>query len=279
LNAGKGDMPAVLAPDEAGNVPQVITSPGAQVSLIRFNLEMPPYNNKAFRHALMYAIDCGSINKNLLAGKSVDAQCQRVLKGEFGFNNSLQVLPYDPEEAKELLKQIDLPKDLVVKLVTSTGGYQMKDTEVGQAIAANWEAIGLKTKVDYRSTDAWLDDALGGGNKTSADIPLMTYIAFGHFGNYPSRMTNRVLNRTSLVSTLGTKHPEIDPLLKTAQTSFDTAVADQAFQDLSKANCDDMLLLRLKQSPGMWGAGKAVRYEPGPGNITNIPLANVALHN
>ncbi len=110
LNAGEVDMITGIAPDEVKQVPQVLRSDGyGRTSVLRFNLEMPPFDDPKFRQALEYAIDRNSLNKNLFAGQDHVSQCQVLPPGEFGFNDSLHAYPYDPEKAKELLSQVNLP--------------------------------------------------------------------------------------------------------------------------------------------------------------------------
>ena len=70
LKAGEVDMVSSLAPEDAAKVPQVITSANAaNGTYLRFNVETPPYDNKAFRRALIYAINREGLNEYLWAGQ------------------------------------------------------------------------------------------------------------------------------------------------------------------------------------------------------------------
>ncbi len=279
LDAGEIDMATSITPEDATRVPQVIESDGyAKTSLIRINLDMPPYDDPSFRLALAHAINLDSINENLMNGQFVPAQCQVVPPGEFGSDDSLETYAYDPDEAKRLLSEVDLPADFSVKMVSTTG-IQLKDREIGQAIAADWEAIGLDVDVDFLASDPWLDDVLAGGPKTSAKGPgPLTYIDFDHHSNYAQRYTSRVLDRTNPLATIGSAYPEIDSTLKTALTSEDEAEAEGAFQELNQLSCDDALVLPLLYMPDQWGAATAVEYTPGPGLVNRIHLEDVRVN-
>ncbi len=279
LDAGEIDMATTITPEDATRVPQVIESDGyAKTSLIRINLDMPPYDDPSFRLALAHAINLDSINENLMNGQFAPAQCQVVPPGEFGAVDSLEAYSYDPEEAKRLLSEVDLPADFSVKMVSTTG-IQLKDREIGQAIAADWEAIGLDVDVDFLASDPWLEDVLAGGAKTSADGPgPLTYIDFDHHSNYAQRYTSRVLDRTNPLATIGSAYPDLDPTLKTALTSEDEAEAESAFQKLNELSCDEALVLPILYMPDQWGASTAVEYSPGPGLVNRIHLEDVRVH-
>lgn len=278
LQAGEVDMVTGLTPEDTDKVEQVLQSDGPANGLtIRINLETPPYDNVAFRQALIYAINRQSIVDNLWNGEGEVEQCQMLPPGEVGFNDSLSAYPYDPEKAKELLSQVDLPDDFKVKMYITTG-YYPKDNEIGQAISADWEAVGLKTDVQYVSSDKWLDDLLAGGDKTSANSPVpLTYLPLDYYGMYASRITNRLYDRTNVLSTMGDAYPEIDGLFKTAESSFDQEQAAGAYEQIFKLACDDALNIPLIDYPDIWGASDAVKYEPGPGVITRVHLADISV--
>ncbi|AUX78352.1 dipeptide/oligopeptide ABC transporter substrate-binding protein (plasmid) [Sinorhizobium fredii] len=277
LKAGEVDMVSSLTPEDAAKVPKVITSSNAaNGTYLRFNLETPPYDNKAFRQALIYAINRDALNEYLWAKQGSVEACQTLPPGEVGFNKSLQAYPYDPEKAKQLLAQVKLPEDFVVRAVFTTGGYLPKDSETGQAIAADWEAIGLKTKIEYVSSDKWLDDILAGGEKTKPDSPApMTYVQLDYHSMYAARITSRIFSRTNKMSGLGTSYPELDAALATAQGSFDVPKATAAFEQVYKIGCDEALYIPLIDYPDIWGAVEGVNYEAGPGVLTRIHLDRV----
>lgn len=277
LQSGEVDMVSGLTPDETRKVPQVIkSSNAANGTYLRINLETPPYDNAAFRQALIYAINRDALNEHLWGGQATIQACQMLPEGEVGFNESLKAYPYDPEKAKELLAQVDLPDGFTVHALFTTGGYYPKDSETGQAIAANWQAIGLKTNIEYVSSDRWYDDLLAGGGKTKADSPLpMTYVQLDYHSMYAARITSRILNRANVMATLGSKYPEIDEALATAQGSFDVAKATAAFEEVYKIGCEEALYIPLIDYPDLWGASEQVKYEAGPGVINRIHLDKI----
>ena len=164
----------------------------------------------------------------------------------------------------------------MVRAIFTTGGYLPKNSETGQAIAADWEAIGLKTKIEYVSSDKWLDDILAGGEKTRADSPApMTYVQLDYHSMYAARVTSRIFSRTNKMSALGKQYPDIDAALATAQGSFDVPKATAAFEEVYKEGCEEALYIPLIDYPDIWGAVEGVKYEAGPGVITRIHLDRI----
>ncbi|MER2535905.1 MAG: ABC transporter substrate-binding protein [Rhizobiaceae bacterium] len=279
LQSGEVDMVSGLTPDDLKKVPQVLkSSNAANGSYLRFNLETPPYDNKAFRQALIHAINRDALSEYLWAGQATVEPCQTLPKGEVGFNDTLRAYPYDPAKAKELLAQVDLPAGFTVNAAFTTGGYVPKDAETGQAIAADWAAIGLKTNIQYLSSDKWLDDLLSGSTKTKSGSPLpLSYVHIPYHSMYAARIASRIFARTNRMSTLGTKYPEIDDLLATANQSFDVAKATAAFEQVYKVGCEEALYIPLVDYPDFWGASARVRYETGPGAITRLHVDKIRL--
>lgn len=279
LEAGEVDMVTGLTPDQADRVPQVLkSSTYVNGTTLRFNMDATgPYSDVNFRKALMISIDRQSIVDNLFGGDALVEPCQMLPEGEIGFNDSVEAAPYDPDAAKKLLEDVDIPDGFKVQLNITTGVYP-KDNEIAQAIAANWEAIGLKADINYLSLDAWLDDLLAGGDKTKADSPApITYVPLDYYGLFASRISNRLYDRGNPLSSLGKAEPQLDALFETGESSFDEAEADAAYQEIFKTACDEVINIPLVDYPDMWGASDAVTYETGPSMLSRIHLDEITL--
>ena len=277
LRSGEVDMVTSLSPDEVRRVPQVLTSAdAANTTYLRVNLDAPPYDQLALRQALSMAINREVLNTYLWDSKAIIPQCQLLPKGEVGFNDSLVPTPYDPAKAKALLDTVTLPPDFKVEAIFTTGGYYPKDNEMGQAIAADWEAIGIKSNIQYVSGDRWLDDVLAGGPATSAKGPgPLTYLQLDYHSMYAARIAGRVYDRTNKMTATGQQGAQIDTLLATAQQSFDPAVAADAFAQINKIACEQVMVIPLLDFPDIWGATEAVKYQPGKGVIVRIHLDKI----
>jgi peptide/nickel transport system substrate-binding protein len=95
------DMAAELEKDPKVQVKRV---QGTRVYAVEMNCAKPPFNDVRVRLAMNYAINWDEILKTVYGGGATRlATC--FLPSGFGFNPELKPYPYDPEKAKQLLKE------------------------------------------------------------------------------------------------------------------------------------------------------------------------------
>ncbi len=150
---------------EAEHVPDIQKDPACAISKaasvenkwLIFRCQKPPFNDWRVRRAISYAIDRKGIVEILgEAGQYVDCH---VPPAKFGYAHMPNDIPYDPEKAKELLKEAgyenieDFPE---ITYITSTGFYP-KTKEYAEYIASTLGEIGIKVKLKVLETSPWLE--------------------------------------------------------------------------------------------------------------------------
>lgn len=111
-------------------------------------------NARKVRWALATAIDRQSIVTNILGGFGKPSYLpdvtgpvlDRIFKQKW-------VIPYDPAKAKSLLKEAGYPNGFDALLRITTGDHPL-ETEMGQAVAQYWQAIGINVKIQVLTYDA-----------------------------------------------------------------------------------------------------------------------------
>jgi peptide/nickel transport system substrate-binding protein len=118
-----------------------------------------PLGDKRVRQALNYATDRDAIVKALFPGNKPTVQMS--VPGADGYDAGLeQTYPYDPAKAKALLAQAGYPNGLSFELTTTDANSQ---SLFAQALAKQWEAVGVKVKIhDIAQGNAYVAQALGG---------------------------------------------------------------------------------------------------------------------
>ena len=82
----------------------VHTAPGTRAYFIELNVSKPPFDDVRVRQALNYAIDWENILSNIYRGYGQRLSTGFLPSG-FGFDPDLEPYPYDPERARELLRE------------------------------------------------------------------------------------------------------------------------------------------------------------------------------
>ncbi len=165
LMAGEFDIITNLLPEFTQQVPQAIHILGLEHPIIILNADGGPTKDVRVRKALNYAVDKDALAEGLFEGFAQVAQGQLLSPSFFGFNQNVQAYPYDPAKAKALLKDAGAV-GATVELI-GTAGRWLKDRELVEAVAAFWDAVGIKTKVRIFEFNEYLNRLFD--RKTRAD--------------------------------------------------------------------------------------------------------------
>jgi peptide/nickel transport system substrate-binding protein len=99
------EVPVDLLPDlERDPNVYVKTTQGTRVYAVELNNARPPFNDPRVRRALNYAVNWDSILKAIYKGYA-HRVATAFLPSGFGFNPNIRPYPYDPNRAKQLLRE------------------------------------------------------------------------------------------------------------------------------------------------------------------------------
>ena len=145
LMAGEFDIITNLLPEFTKQVPQTIHILGLEHPIMILNADGGPTKDVRVRQALNYAVDKAALAEGLFEGFAQIAQGQLLSPSFFGFNKDVGPYPYDPKKARSLIKEAGAV-GATIELI-GTAGRWLKDREVVEAVAAYWDAVGVKAKV------------------------------------------------------------------------------------------------------------------------------------
>lgn len=117
-----------------------------ELMMLLMNPAFPPWDNVKLRQAVAYAIDRDSIIKNVMKGEAIK------LTGPIGplqFGYSKNVKPtyeYNPEKARQLVKEAGYPNGVDVELSTPVGRY-VNDKQVTEAMIPMLNAVGIRARL------------------------------------------------------------------------------------------------------------------------------------
>jgi len=115
--------------------------------VLTFDPTIKPFDNARIREAFDLAIDKELILKQILKGHGELLQGQVLTKGVLGFDPGLKARPFDPEKARQMLKEAGYDFSTPVPITTQNGKY-VSDTDICQAIAGMLNKIGVKATVN-----------------------------------------------------------------------------------------------------------------------------------
>jgi peptide/nickel transport system substrate-binding protein len=101
--------------------------------------------NKLVRQAFNYAVDKDAIVKKILFDTAVrmEGPCSPIL---FGYHKMEKQYNYNPDKAKQLLKEANFDFNQTVNMRTPQGRY-LFDKQISEAVQAYLQAIGVKTEL------------------------------------------------------------------------------------------------------------------------------------
>ena len=119
-----------------------------------FNMSKPPFkDNKKLRHAFNYAVDRKRINDLVLEGLFFPAK--GILPPSMpGYNKNLKGYEYNPEKAKQLMKEAGFPNGIEVTLQIN---QNIRHKAVGEAIQAQLAELGIKANIKVVDWGVHLD--------------------------------------------------------------------------------------------------------------------------
>jgi len=124
---------------------------------IDFNTQQPnsPFRDPRVRQAAAHAIDMDAIIKTVLFGQG--ERYAEVGKGEAGYDPELQPYSYDPQKARELLRQAGHPNGFDIPCYNLTTPREPYVKEMGEAVFAYLTAAGIRCRVNGLEYGAWIN--------------------------------------------------------------------------------------------------------------------------
>jgi len=103
-----------------------------------------PFKDKRVRQALYQALDIEAIKKVVMRDRSIPTGSLIAPQVNGYTEENAKRLPYDPEKARELLRDAGYPDRFSITLDCPNNRY-INDEAICQAVAAMWTKIGIKT--------------------------------------------------------------------------------------------------------------------------------------
>lgn len=161
-----GEIDGMISPTEedlaqAGHNSQIqiIMDPKPTTAFLNFNLEGENLRKREVRQAIAHAINRQALVEKAF-GPTWEVATQMLPPALWGYNESIQSYPYDPERARELLAAANLPNQFTVSLwyPDQPRPYLPDPRAAAEAIAEDLQAVGINAIPKTEHWSAYLVD-------------------------------------------------------------------------------------------------------------------------
>ncbi|HWI82568.1 ABC transporter substrate-binding protein [Ramlibacter sp.] len=157
---------------------QVVVSGSRAKTVLAMNNKKKPLDDVRVRRAVAMAIDRKAVIQGAGDGFGVPIGSHYV-PGAFGYVDTTGVNPYNPEQARRLLKEAGVTTPLELSLVLPPPPYARQG---GEVIAAQLAKVGINAKLQNVEWAQWLANTYGGPH--NYDLTIVSHVEPFDLGNF-----------------------------------------------------------------------------------------------
>ena len=216
----------------------VLEQAGPHVWFLILNAKEGPFSDKLVRQAANYAIDKKALTENVLQGTADIAAGPTPPAFAWAYDESLDPYPYDPEKAKELLKEAGYSGEALTFYVTEGGSGMLDPVAMGTAIQADLQKVGMKVNIETYEWNTFLDK-VNTGLEGKADMAEMAWMT-----NDPDTLPYLTLRSEAFPDKGGFNsgyysNPKVDELLNAAREATDQDERARLYKEMQQIVYED----------------------------------------
>lgn len=241
--SGGLDLMVEVPPDNVGTFASdpaftLYEQAGPHLWFLILNAKEGPFANKEVRQAVNYAVNKQALVDNVLQGTATVADGPTPPAFNWAHDDSLSPYPYDPDKARQMIKDAGFEGAEITFYVTDGGSGMLDPVPMGTAIQADLEAVGLKVKIETYEWNTFLGK-VNPGIEGKADMAEMAWMT-----NDPDTLPFLALRTEAFPDKGGFNsgyysNPEVDALLEKARTSTDQAERATLYKQMQQIVVDD----------------------------------------
>lgn len=257
LESGELDIVPILPPAE---VPRLEETDGIRVERIAsnrvlyvgLNVTNPKLDDRNLRQAIDHAIDREAITEDLLGGLGVP-EGQVVAPVTFGYDDSIEATPYEPETAQQLLAESDYDGEEI--LFQYPNNRYAFGVEVAEAVAGYLQEAGINVRLEGMEYSAFFP------LWSSNDLQELHLFAYG-----PSIMDSELpLGSLYLTGSKGYwQSEEIDALIDEQRAQADESDRAETISEIWHASAEYVPYSVLYNEVQAYGIREGVTWSPRP---------------
>jgi peptide/nickel transport system substrate-binding protein len=240
-----------IGPINRGGEADAIVGAGGDMWAIWTNNQRAPFRDVKVRQALAYATPLADINRVVFGG--VATTMTSIYPKMKYWDKSVRGFEHDPEKAKALLRETDVPNGFSTTL--NVVGTDQPSNQAAQIIQQAWKEIGVNVKIQ-RLDDATLGDEWFQGK---ADVTIHTPGAFATDVPVEDEFA-ALLFDSPVTNNLYTfaRDPEAQRLTKQALVSLDEDERSRLFSELQRESLQNLPVIPMIYTPNRAAVRKNV---------------------
>jgi peptide/nickel transport system substrate-binding protein len=225
--------------------PNVIVNhtPSVRTIYIYFNNTMRPFTDVRVRQAINYAVNKEEIVEFVLGGTARVSDAP-VSPGVFGYT-PVGAYEYNPERARQLLREAGFPNGFETILYSPTGRY-VQDIQVAEAVQSQLREVGIRARIETLEWGAYLAKTGEAADRNVVPMGLLgwgTVTGDADYGLYALFHTSQWVPAGS--SRAFYSNAQVDQILDRARSTADQVVRQQLYEQAMKIIRDDAAWLFL----------------------------------
>lgn len=209
---------------------------------VQFNVTTGPFANPLVRQAVAYAINRETVIDGALGGNGT-ALSGYPLTGAYADIPGAKMFTYDPDKARELLKQAGYPDGFEASLLTSSTFPFYQDTAT--AILPDLEAVGIKAKLNSVDWPTYVQS-----KGTTGQFDLVVFNLAGVVTD-PSYIAGN-LSGAQLLHSFGYSNDELNSALLAGRAGADEKARTAGYEQAFKLLATDVPEVPLAQRGNAW---------------------------
>ncbi len=257
LVAGETDLVVNVPPQSFSRVEDADASVEAvgstRVLYNAMKATVEPFSSPQFRRAMNYAIDLETIIQNALQGAGGQTG-QPTLEPFFGYNDSIDPYPYDPDEAERLVEESG-HAGVSIELHTPAGRY-LKDLQIARSVAGMIDELpNVSCEVNQRTFSTLAGELTDSDITTGPDFYL---IGWGNATFDASQTISPTL--TSDGSLTSWKNEDLDQIMSDADSTTDPDEREQFLQEANQLCHDEAPWIFLNRQYSVYGVSDHIEW-------------------
>lgn len=240
LESGNVDFIVGISPDDLSRLEanpdfKVIKQPGMHTWWTAMNTLKKPFNDVRVRQAVNYAINREAIVKDILkdTGVLANSPLPPVI---WSHTDDVTKYEYNPEKAKQLLKEAGYPNGFEVTYwVPESGSGMQQPTTMATAIQADLAKVGIKVKIQTMEWGTYLDKVFSPPDKNDMLMHQMSWVGDnGDPDNFLYILYSSKQYPTDGFNDSYYKNPKLDELLDKARSEQDQNKRAAMYEEAQK---------------------------------------------